>query len=108
MSPRRRLELLEAAREHDLLISVRGGGHAVAGALYVPQVGIINPSEMSPANSIEIAIWVAVGGRATLIGPVIFFRAATPVREALGRLGIVDFKQADPAAFVAHLLTKTA
>lgn len=43
----------------------------VAGALYVPQVGIINPSEMSPANSIEIAIWVAVGGRATLIGPVI-------------------------------------
>lgn len=44
---------------------------AIAGALYVPQVGIINPSEMSPANSIEIAIWVAVGGRATLIGPVI-------------------------------------
>jgi urea transport system permease protein len=44
---------------------------AVAGALYVPQVGIINPGEMSPANSIEIAIWVAVGGRATLIGAVI-------------------------------------
>jgi urea transport system permease protein len=43
----------------------------VAGALYVPQVGIINPSEMSPANSIEIAIWAAVGGRATLIGPII-------------------------------------
>ena len=43
----------------------------IAGALYVPQVGIINPSEMSPANSIEIAIWVAVGGRATLIGPII-------------------------------------
>lgn len=43
----------------------------IAGALYVPQVGIINPSEMSPANSIEIAVWVAVGGRATLIGPVI-------------------------------------
>lgn len=43
----------------------------IAGALYVPQVGIINPSEMSPANSIEIAIWVAVGGRGTLIGPVI-------------------------------------
>ena len=42
----------------------------VAGALYVPQVGIINPSEMSPANSIEIAIWTAVGGRGTLIGPV--------------------------------------
>jgi len=40
----------------------------IAGALYVPQVGIINPSEMSPANSIEIAIWVAVGGRGTLLG----------------------------------------
>jgi len=43
----------------------------IAGALYVPQVGIINPSEMSPANSIEIAIWAAVGGRGTLIGPIV-------------------------------------
>jgi len=43
----------------------------VAGALYVPQVGIINPSEMSPAASIEMAIWAAVGGRATLIGPIV-------------------------------------
>ncbi len=43
----------------------------VAGALYVPQVGIINPSEMSPAASIEIAIWAAVGGRGTLIGPIV-------------------------------------
>ena len=43
----------------------------IAGALYVPQVGIINPSEMSTANSIEIAIWVAVGGRGTLIGPIV-------------------------------------
>jgi urea transport system permease protein len=43
----------------------------VAGALYVPQVGIINPGEMSPANSIEMAVWAAVGGRATLIGPVL-------------------------------------
>jgi len=40
----------------------------IAGALYVPQVGIINPSEFSPANSIEIVIWVAVGGRGTLVG----------------------------------------
>ena len=40
----------------------------LAGVLYVPQVGIINPSEMQPANSIEMAIWVAVGGRATLGG----------------------------------------
>ena len=43
----------------------------LAGALYVPQVGIINPSEMSPANSIEIAIWVAVGGRGTLVGAIL-------------------------------------
>jgi urea transport system permease protein len=43
----------------------------VAGALYVPQVGIINPSEMSPAAGIEIAIWTAVGGRGTLVGPII-------------------------------------
>jgi urea transport system permease protein len=40
----------------------------IAGALYVPQVGIINPSEFSPANSIEIVIWVAIGGRGTLYG----------------------------------------
>jgi urea transport system permease protein len=40
----------------------------VAGALYVPQVGIINPGEFSPLNSIEIVVWVAVGGRATLWG----------------------------------------
>jgi urea transport system permease protein len=43
----------------------------VAGALYVPQVGIINPSEFSPGNSIEAVLWVAVGGRGTLIGPII-------------------------------------
>src|SRR5207253_2235148 len=43
----------------------------IAGALYVPQVGIINPSEMSPANSIEIAIWTAIGGRGTLVGPIL-------------------------------------
>ena len=43
----------------------------VAGALYVPQVGIINPGEMSPAAGIEIAIWAAVGGRGTLIGPIV-------------------------------------
>jgi urea transport system permease protein len=40
-------------------------------ALHVPQVGIINPSEMSPANSIEIAIWVALGGRGTLVGAIL-------------------------------------
>jgi urea transport system permease protein len=60
----------------------------VAGALYVPQVGIINPSEMSPANSIEIAIWTAVGGRGTLIGPVL--------GAALVNLGKSWFTQALP------------
>lgn len=44
---------------------------AVAGALYVPQVGIINPGEFSPINSIEIVVWVAIGGRGTLIGAII-------------------------------------
>jgi urea transport system permease protein len=43
----------------------------IAGALYVPQVGIINPSEFAPANSIEIVIWVAVGGRGTLYGAIL-------------------------------------
>jgi urea transport system permease protein len=43
----------------------------VAGALYVPQVGIINPSEFAPGNSIEAVIWVAVGGRGTLTGAVV-------------------------------------
>src|SRR5439155_471520 len=43
----------------------------IAGALYVPQVGIINPSEFSPGNSIEIAIWVSVGGRGTPTGAIL-------------------------------------
>ncbi len=43
----------------------------IAGALYVPQVGIINPSEFAPANSIEVVIWTAIGGRGTIVGPVI-------------------------------------
>jgi urea transport system permease protein len=43
----------------------------LAGALYVPQVGIINPGEFAPANSIEAVIWVAVGGRGTLVGAII-------------------------------------
>jgi urea transport system permease protein len=42
----------------------------IAGALYVPQVGIINPGEFAPLNSIEAVIWVAVGGRGTLVGAV--------------------------------------
>lgn len=60
----------------------------IAGALYVPQVGIINPGEFAPANSIEVVVWVAVGGRGTLVGPVIgavlvnyaktYFTAALP------------------------------
>ncbi|MBB1250000.1 urea ABC transporter permease subunit UrtC [Rhizobium sp. G21] len=43
----------------------------IAGALFVPQVGIINPGEFEPGNSIEVVIWTAVGGRGTLIGPII-------------------------------------
>ena len=43
----------------------------LAGALYVPQVGIINPSDLSVGNSIEMAVWTAVGGRASLVGPII-------------------------------------
>jgi urea transport system permease protein len=43
----------------------------IAGALYVPQVGIINPGEFAPANSIEVVIWAAIGGRGTLFGPII-------------------------------------
>jgi urea transport system permease protein len=60
----------------------------IGGALYVPQVGIINPGEFAPANSIEAVIWVAVGGRGTLAGAVLgailvnlgktFFTAALP------------------------------
>jgi urea transport system permease protein len=43
----------------------------IAGALFVPQVGIINPGEFAPANSIEVVVWTAVGGRGTLIGPIL-------------------------------------
>jgi urea transport system permease protein len=43
----------------------------VAGALFVPQVGIVNPGEFDPGNSIEAVIWVAVGGRGTLVGPIV-------------------------------------
>ena len=53
------------------VFSVSGVLAGLAGALYVPQVGIINPSEFSPANSIEVAVWVAVGGRGYLLGAVV-------------------------------------
>ena len=52
-----------------LIVSAMLAG--LAGALYVPQVGIINPGEFSPLNSIEIVIWVAIGGRATLFGAIV-------------------------------------
>src|SRR6187402_1707473 len=73
----------------------------IAGALYVPQVGIINPSEFQPINSIEVVIWVAVGGRGVLYGAVAgavlvnyaktFFTAALPEfwLYALGLLFVV-------------------
>ena len=57
--------------QYKLLVFVASAAIAgLAGALYVPQVGIINPGEFQPLNSIEIAIWVAVGGRGTLYGPI--------------------------------------
>ena len=60
------------AESYKLFVFVLSAAIAgVAGALYVPQVGIINPSEFAPANSIEAVIWVAIGGRGTLIGAVI-------------------------------------
>ncbi|HEX7969206.1 MAG TPA: urea ABC transporter permease subunit UrtC, partial [Stellaceae bacterium] len=68
-----RVRFLGYSVEHAKLFvfSVSAVLAGIAGALYVPQVGIINPSEFSPANSIEIAVWVAVGGRGTLLGPII-------------------------------------
>ena len=51
-----------------LIFTLSAAMAGVAGALYVPQVGIINPGEFAPANSIEAVIWVAVGGRGTLVG----------------------------------------
>ena len=57
---------LQAVRLHAV-----GRMAGVAGALYVPQVGIINPGEFAPGNSIEAVIWVAVGGRGTLVGAVL-------------------------------------
>jgi urea transport system permease protein len=53
------------------VFTVSGVLAGIAGALYVPQVGIINPSEFSPANSIEVVVWAAVGGRGTLYGAVL-------------------------------------
>jgi urea transport system permease protein len=61
-----------AAANYKLFIFVLCGIlAALGGALYTPQVGIINPSEMQTAKSLEIIVWVAVGGRGTLLGPII-------------------------------------
>ena len=54
-----------------LVFATSGGISGIAGALFVPQVGIISPSSMGILQSIEIAVWVAVGGRGTLAGPVV-------------------------------------
>ena len=54
-----------------VIFAVSGGIAGIAGALFVPQVGIISPSSMGIYQSIEVAVWVAVGGRGTLAGPVI-------------------------------------
>lgn len=59
--------------EHAKLFAftLSAGMAGIAGALYVPQVGIINPSEFTPARSIEVVIWVATGGRGTIVGPIL-------------------------------------
>jgi urea transport system permease protein len=79
--------------ENRVLFSGYAGGHyklfvfvlaaligSIGGMLFVPQVGIINPSEMGPDKSLEAVVWVAVGGRGTLIGPI------------LGAFGVNAFK----------------
>ena len=70
----------------------------VAGALYVPQVGIINPSEFSPAASIEAVIWVAVGGRGTLFGAVVgaFVVNGAKTLSDLQRAGVVAVRPRRP------------
>lgn len=94
----------------------------VAGALYVPQVGIINPGEFSPLNSIELVIWVAIGGRATLYGAVLgailvnyaktYFTGAIPEAWlfALGGLFVVVtlFLPRGIAGLFAHFRRSTA
>ena len=91
---------------------------AIAGALYVPQIGIINPSEFSPINSIEVVIWVAVGGRGTLYGAIAgavlvnyaktYFTGALPEfwLYALGALFILTTLFL-PRGIVGLLLTRT-
>jgi len=68
-----RIRFLGYRPEHYKLFAftVSGALAGLAGALYVPQVGIINPGEFAPANSIEIVIWVAIGGRGSLYGAVL-------------------------------------
>ena len=56
---------------HVVLDDDNGMSAGLGGALFVPQVGIINPSEMAPEKSLEAVVWCAVGGRHTLIGPII-------------------------------------
>ena len=66
-----------------LPFAVSAGMAGIAGALYVPQVGIINPSRLDPAESIEVAIWVAVGGRGTLFGAILGALAVNGMRSWL-------------------------
>ncbi len=80
-----------AAANFKLFVFVLAGMIAgLAGALYVPQVGIINPSQMEPAKSLEAIVWVAVGGRASLIGPII------------GAIGVNGLKSWASQAFPAY------
>lgn len=80
-----------AAANYKLFVFVLSGMIAgLAGALYVPQVGIINPSQMEPTKSLEAIVWVAVGGRATLLGPI------------LGAIGVNGLKSWATQAYPAY------
>ena len=87
----------------------------IGGALYVPQVGIINPSEFAPGNSIEAVIWVAVGGRGTLVGAILgairFRPEATPMIVGLYITSAYWFTAstsfANPAVTIARSLSNT-
>ena len=76
----------------------------IAGALYVPQVGIINPGEMSPGNSIEMAIWVAVGGRGTLAGAAIGAVAVSFAKSGLSERLPDVWQYFQGALFIAVVL----
>lgn len=76
-----------AAANYKLFVFVVSGLIAsISGALFVPQVGIINPSEMETTKSLEAVVWVAVGGRGTLVGPVVGAIAVNYMKSKMSQL----------------------